>query len=66
MAERKRSMDGHQETKDILGEKGSVSRGGRTGGRLAREIGSEDEEKRAKERPAGATRVRKSYEQEEK
>ncbi|WP_275041404.1 hypothetical protein [Leisingera sp. ANG-DT] len=42
MAERKRSMDGHQETKDILGEKGSVSHGGRTGGRLAREIGSED------------------------
>ncbi|KIC34680.1 hypothetical protein [Leisingera sp. ANG-S5] len=66
MAERKRSMDGHQETKGILGEKGSVSHGGRTGGRLAREIGSEDEEKRAKERPAGATRVRKSNEQEEK
>ncbi|MCB4455516.1 hypothetical protein [Leisingera sp. McT4-56] len=66
MAERKRSKDGHRETKDILGEEGSAAHGGRTGGRLAREIGSEDEEKRAKERPAGATRVRKSNEQEEK
>lgn len=65
MAERKRSKDGHRETKEILGEEGSVSHGGRTGGRLAREIGSEDEEKRAKERPAGATRVRKSNEQED-
>ncbi|MFY1707457.1 hypothetical protein [Tritonibacter scottomollicae] len=65
MAERVRSKDGHQETKDILGADGSVSHGGRNGGRLAREVASEDEEKRAKERPAGATRVTKSNEQED-
>ncbi|MGR3759701.1 hypothetical protein ACUXV3_06150 [Roseobacteraceae bacterium NS-SX3] len=65
MAERKRSKDGHRESEDILGEPGTVSHGGRTGGRLPREVGSADEEKRAKERPAGATRVTKSNEQEE-
>jgi hypothetical protein len=30
---------------------------------LARDIGTEDEEKRSKERPAGATRVTKSSEE---
>lgn len=48
-----------------LTAKGTVSQGGRDGGRLAREIGTEDELKRAKERPAGATRVTKANEQEE-
>ncbi|KUP91209.1 hypothetical protein [Tritonibacter horizontis] len=65
MAERVRSKDGHQETKDILGAEGTVSHGGRAGGRLPREVGSEDEQKRARERPAGATRVTKSNEQED-
>jgi hypothetical protein len=57
MAERKRSHDGHRETEEILGEPGAVDHGGRQGGRIAREIGSLDEKKRATERPAGATRV---------
>ena len=48
-----------------LTAKGTVSHGGRDGGRLAREIGTEDELKRAKERPAGATRVTKANEQED-
>ncbi|MFY1711425.1 hypothetical protein [Tritonibacter mobilis] len=65
MAERLRSKDGHQETKDILGEEGEISHGGRSGGRLAREIASTDEKKRAIERPAGATRVTKVNEQED-
>ena len=46
MAERLRSKDGHQETKDILGEEGEISHGGRSGGRLAREIASTDEKRR--------------------
>ena len=41
---------------------GTVSQGGREGGRLARDIGTQDELKRAAERPAGATRVNKSDE----
>ncbi|UWQ51258.1 hypothetical protein K3722_07725 [Leisingera caerulea] len=64
MAERKRSKDGHRETEEIPGAKGSVSQQGRTGGGLQRDIASEDELKRAKERPAGSTRVTKSKEQE--
>ncbi|RED13748.1 hypothetical protein [Pontivivens insulae] len=48
-----------------LTAKGAVSQGGRDGGRLAREIGTEDELKRAKERPASATRVTKANEQED-
>lgn len=39
--------------------------GGRSGGRLARQIGTRDELKRAYERPAGATRVRKGDEDED-
>ncbi|MCG7622438.1 MULTISPECIES: hypothetical protein [unclassified Epibacterium] len=65
MAERMRSKDGHQETRDVLGAEGAISHGGRNGGRLAREIASADEEKRAVERPAGATRVTKANEQED-
>ncbi len=57
MAERKRSHDGHRETEEILGARGSVDQAGREGGRMAREVGSLDEEKRATERPAGATRI---------
>lgn len=63
MAERKRSNDGKQEAQ-VLGEEGAVGHGGRIGGRLARKIGSKDELKRAEERPAGVTRVRKSDEEE--
>ena len=49
-------------TGDAFGAKGTVSQGGREGGRLARSIGTQDELKRATERPAGATRVTKSDE----
>ncbi len=47
-----------------FGAKGAVSQSGRDGGRLARDIGTQDELKRATERPAGATRVSKSDETE--
>ena len=47
---------------DAFGAKGTVSQAGRSGGRLPRDIGSQDELKRATERPAGKTRVKKSDE----
>ncbi|MFP7672811.1 hypothetical protein ACG74X_05580 [Marivita sp. S0852] len=65
MADRIKSKDGHKETEDILGAEGEVSHAGRSGGRLPREVGTKDELKRANERPAGATRVTKSMEDEE-
>jgi len=51
------------EDKQSLGEPGAVAGQGRGGGRLAKEIGTEDELKRAFERPAGKTRVTKQDEQ---
>lgn len=65
MTERQRSKDGTRDSDRVLGEEGAPSGQGRTGGRLARDIGSRDERKRATERPAGATRVRKSDETED-
>ncbi len=50
------------ETDQLFGAEGEVSQQGRSGGRLPRDIGSEDEKKRATERPAGATRVHRSDE----
>lgn len=47
---------------DAFGAKGTVSQAGRSGGRLPRDIGTKDELKRATERPAGKTRVKKSDE----
>ncbi|MFD1196646.1 hypothetical protein ACFQ3C_18430 [Seohaeicola saemankumensis] len=47
-----------------LGAKGTISQAGRSGGRLPRDIGTLDELKRANERPAGKTRVKKSDEKE--
>lgn len=64
MARRLKSQDGRKETDEVLGAEGAVSHAGREGGRFARKIGSRDELKRAQERPAGATRVRKSDEDE--
>jgi hypothetical protein len=64
MAKRVKSHDGHRETDDILGAEGQISQSGREGGRLARDIGTKDELKRAEERPAGATRVKKADEEE--
>jgi hypothetical protein len=66
MADRHRSSDGSRDTEKILGAEGSVSGKGREGGRLSRQLGSKDEKKRAFERPAGATRVTKSVEEEDK
>ncbi len=51
-----------RQTDEALGAGGTISGQGRSGGRLARKIGTRDELKRAHERPAGATRVRKSDE----
>jgi hypothetical protein len=45
-----------------LGAKGTISQAGRSGGRLPRDIGTQDELKRANERPAGKTCVKKSDE----
>ncbi|MBV0911882.1 hypothetical protein [Anianabacter salinae] len=64
MAERKRSKDGHQETRDILGEQPDVDidQAGRAGGAPARNVATADEKKRAVKDPAGKTRVTKSLE----
>ena len=45
-----------------LADQPPAGQGGRAGGEMNRDIGSRDEEKRAFERPAGATRVTKSDE----
>jgi hypothetical protein len=37
---------------DAFGAKGTISQAGRSGGRLPRDIGTQDELKRATERPA--------------
>lgn len=50
------------ETPEYLGE---PTDGGGAGGDLPRKKGSKDEMKRAKERPAGATRVRKGDEEDD-
>ena len=63
MAERQRSKDGKRETEDLQGSAGNAGQPGRKGGNLARTIGSEDEQKRAGERPAGTTRARKADEE---
>jgi len=65
MTDRHRSQDGSRDSDRYHGEAGAPSGQGRTGGRLARDIGTRDEEKRATERPAGTTRVRKSDEKQE-
>jgi hypothetical protein len=64
MADRHRSSDGSRDT-DRIPSDAAPSHSGRDGGRLARRIGTEDELKRAGERPAGKTRVHKSDEQHE-
>ena len=49
-----------------LGAKGTISQAGRSGGRLPRDIGTQDELKRANQRPAGKTRVKKADEKDAK
>lgn len=60
MAERLQSHDGHRDTDDILGAKGAIGQSGREVGCLTRDIGTKDEFKREGERPAGATRAKKT------
>ena len=62
MAKRVQSDDEYRDSDDILGAEGAISQSGRDGGRLARDIGTKDELKRAGERPAGATRIKKADE----
>lgn len=62
MAKRVQSDDEYRDSDDILGGEGTISQSGRDGGRLARDIGTKDELKRAGERPAGATRIKKADE----
>lgn len=57
MAERYRSKDGLRETDRLSDDQSEGPVQGRSGGNLARKIGTRDEKKRATERPAGATRV---------
>ncbi|APE43980.1 hypothetical protein BOO69_11600 [Sulfitobacter alexandrii] len=57
MAERKRSKDGSRDTEKIIGEAADISQQGRAGGNLERDVGTQDEKKRATEKPAGVTRV---------
>lgn len=57
MAERHRSKDARKDTEKILGEASTMSQRGREGGDLKRDIATQDELKRANEKPAGATRV---------
>ena len=45
-----------------LGAEGAISQQGSAGGELARDVGKQDEMKRATERPGGATRVTKGDE----
>lgn len=60
MADRQRSQDGKQETKDIFGVEGADTpdQQGSSGGNMARQVAGRDEEKRATVRPAGKTRVK--------
>ncbi|QIK40493.1 hypothetical protein [Pontivivens nitratireducens] len=63
--ESKGERERRRELETEMGAEGTISQGGREGGRLARKIGTKDELKRAQERPAGVTRVTKSDEQED-
>ncbi|WP_284164756.1 hypothetical protein [Frigidibacter sp. SD6-1] len=55
--------DDNRDTTSLPVAGGTVSGQGRAGGRLARDVGTRDELKRATERPAGKTRVRKADEE---
>lgn len=59
MAQRHRSKDGVQETKQYTEDEAAPAGQGRDGGRLARRVGTKDELKRAEQDRPGITRVRK-------
>ncbi len=64
-ADRQTTLEEHLEGKEyIRDETRRPTQGGSGGGKLSEKVGTpRDEEKRAFERPAGATRVRKSDKQ---
>ncbi len=67
MAERERSKDGTRETDAYIDKDDKTAPGGqpgREGGDLSRKVGTRDELKRAEHDNTGATRVRKSDEEE--
>lgn len=55
----------NRDSTSVMGAPGTVGGQGRAGGRLARDIGTRDELKRATERPGGQTRVTKKDERED-
>lgn len=57
MAERYRSKDGSKDSEKIIGESAKIGHQGRAGGNLERDVATQDEKKRATEKPAGVTRV---------
>ena len=60
MTRPKAPKDADRDSARIMGARGTVAQQGTAGGSLAAKKGSRDELKRATERPAGATRVRKT------
>ena len=60
--ERKGGRQADLEDKPACGAEGEPVAPGRSGGGLARDVGTRDTLKRSRERPAGATRVRKDDE----
>ncbi|WP_425073674.1 hypothetical protein [Sagittula sp. S175] len=62
MVERLRSQDGTRETEAYIDDVDTPSQQGRAQGNLERQVGTRDEEKRAEQDRAGATRVTKSDE----
>ncbi len=63
-ADRQTTLEERLEGKEYIGdETRPPTQGGSGGGKLSEKVGTRDEEKRAFERPAGATRVRKSDKQ---
>lgn len=57
MADRKRSQDGSRDTDAFVTDDKLDGQQGRQGGDLQKDVATQDEEKRAKEKPAGVTRV---------
>lgn len=60
MAARARSRYGRKEAEKSPSDDTQVAQQGRSGGTLVRKVATRDKQKRAHERPAGATRIRKS------
>ena len=63
MAERARSKDGVQETREYTHPEETPDQGGRAGGNLERKVGTRDALKRAEQDRPGATRVTKGDEE---